>query len=248
VKQEFVVIIPARFDSTRLPGKPLLQIGSKPLIQHVFEHAAASEAAAVYIATDSDQVKKTAEGFSASVVMTADTHHSGTERIAEACDLLGFTDDTLIVNVQGDEFDLLPQLINQVAANLAAHEEVAMATRCEAITTGHELADPNVVKVEMDERGYALYFSRAAAPFSPQESGSGETRGWRHIGIYAYRAGFIRAYCKLQPAIPELREKLEQLRAMFHGYKIHVAVAECECGIGVDTEADLERARQTCRN
>ena len=171
MNQQFVVIIPARFDSTRLPGKPLLNIGSKPLIQHVYEQAAASNAAAVHIATDSDLIRTCAVRFGASVIMTSDSHRSGTERVAEACDLLGLADDCHVVNVQGDEFGLPPALINQVAANLRRYNRASMATLCEAIENDDDLSDPAVVKVSRDDKNFALCFSRTAIPFPPGAAG-----------------------------------------------------------------------------
>ena len=244
MKRQFVVIIPARFASTRLPGKPLLPIGDKPLVQHVYEHCMASGADAVYIATDNEQIRQAADIFNADVVMTSSKHFSGTERIAEACNILQLDDDAIVVNVQGDEFGMPEELVNQVAYNLADNDAADVATLCEAIMSDRDMHDSNVVKVVFDEKNFALYFSRAAIPFWRDHRDQTGVLGWRHIGIYAYRAGFVKTYAGLPAGLLERREKLEQLRAMTHGYRIHVGVAVKQAGIGVDTEADLKLARE----
>ncbi len=236
---DFIIIIPVRLDSTRLPGKPLLRIGDKPLLQHVYEHACQSDAARVVIATDSVEIAQLAKGLDAEVLMTAAVHRSGTDRIAEACTLLGLRENQVIVNVQGDEFMLPASLTGQVAADLQAHPEAAMTTLCEAITVAEERACPDIVKVVFDQAGMALYFSRAAIPYM-----RGDGTAWRHIGVYGYRVGFVQRFCRLAASELEVQEGLEQLRAMSYGYRIHVSPASAGAAIGIDTEADLARARK----
>lgn len=247
---KFTVVIPARFASTRLPGKPLLDICGKPMIQHVYERALESGAGRVVIATDEAKIEAVARGFGAQVCMTAAHHGSGTERLSEVVERLGFAADEIVVNLQGDEPMMPPQLLQQVAQNLDGHPAAPVATLAEPIHGAAELFNPNVVKVVSDEQGYALYFSRAPIPWNrdafavttaelPQGS-----RYLRHIGLYAYRAGFIKEYVGW-PACPlEGVESLEQLRVLWHGHKIHVAEAQAATVAGVDTPQDLERVRQ----
>lgn len=245
----FVVIIPARYGSTRLPAKPLSDIGGKPLIQHVHERAQQAGAADVIIATDDARIGDAARAFGAHVCMTDPAHTSGTDRIAEVARQHGFPDDTVVVNLQGDEPLMPPALLRQVAANLAAHPDAAMATLCEAITDPAQLFEPSIVKVVMDKVGYALYFSRATVPWDRDHFGSGardfshRVKHFRHIGMYAYRAGFLRNFAALAPCALEQTESLEQLRALWYGYRIHVAEAVERGEAGVDTPADLERVR-----
>ena len=248
----YKVVIPTRYASTRLPGKALLEIAGKPLLQHVYEAACSSRAAAVVIATDDDRIRTAAERFGAQVVMTAATHQSGTDRIAEAVAKLKEPDDTIIVNVQGDEYGLPYSIVDQLAAALQTHSGKPMATLCEAITDKSDLSNPHVVKVLFDRNNSAIYFSRSAIPWHER---AGEQplqefplRPCRHIGIYAYRAGFLRTYSALPPCPLEISEKLEQLRAIYHGYKIHVELACAACGMEVNTSADLERARNAVKN
>lgn len=249
----FTVVIPARYASTRLPGKPLRLIAGRPMIEHVHRRARASGADEVVIATDDDRIAAAAAGFGARVCLTATTHPSGTDRLAEVVRRLDFPDDRVVVNLQGDEPLMPPALIDQVAADLAAHEAASAATLCEPVTTAAELFDPNVVKVVPDERGYALYFSRAVVPWdrdafavSTRELPAGTTH-YRHIGLYAYRAGFIREFVGWEPCALERAEMLEQLRILWRGHRVHVARA-CEGpGPGVDTERDLERVESLLR-
>jgi len=235
----FRVVIPARYASTRLPGKPLRLIGGRPMLQHVFERAQRSGAASVIIATDDPRIEQAARDFGASVCMTSTEHTSGTERLGEVVVRMGWRDDEIVVNVQGDEPLLPPGLINQVAGDLAGHADAVVATLAHALADPEESRDPNVVKVVRDRNGYALYFSRAAIPFRRDPDAAGHDGFLRHIGLYAYRAGFLRDYGTLEPAPIEQIEKLEQLRVLWHGLRIHVDLAAELPGHGVDTEADL---------
>jgi 3-deoxy-manno-octulosonate cytidylyltransferase (CMP-KDO synthetase) len=242
----FWVIIPARYASTRLPGKPLLEIAGKPMLQHVYERAAASGAARVVIATDDPRIGQAARGFGADVCMTAEQHQSGTDRIAEVARLRGAAADTVIVNLQGDEPLMPPALVKQAAAALADHPQAEVATLCEPLHERQAVFNPNIVKVARDKFGFALYFSRAPIPWLREEFAQPAAYRpvhYRHIGLYAYRAGFLQAFTGLPPAPLEQDEALEQLRVLYHGGKIYVAEA-CEApGPGVDTPDDLERAR-----
>lgn len=243
----FVVIIPARYASTRLPGKPLLDICGKPLLQHVHEAARNSRADAVYIATDDERVIERAKSFGAEALMTDVSHHSGTDRLAEAARKLALDDNTIIVNLQGDEAGMSEQVINQAAHLLQASTRANMATVCEPLTDNRQIADPHVVKVVMDKNGHALYFSRSVIPWS-KPAGESEARAepqwFKHIGLYAYRAGFLQYFTQLGACELEKQESLEQLRALYHGETILVEPACDQTGIGVDTPDDLERARQ----
>lgn len=247
---EFCVVIPARYASTRLPGKPLREIAGKPMIRHVYERALESGADEVIIATDDERIRSAAEGFGARVCMTAVHHPSGTDRLAEVARLRDYSGDRIIVNLQGDEPSMPPALIRQVAGNLYANPQASVATLCERIHAAGELFDPHLVKVVMDSQGYALYFSRAAIPWDRDAfaATTGElparSEHYRHIGLYAYRAGFLREYVKWPPCGLEQTESLEQLRVLWQGHKIHVAEAVEPPGTGVDTEADLARVRQ----
>lgn len=238
----FRVVIPARFASTRLPGKPLLPIAGRPMLQHVYERALRSAAGNVVVATDDARIEAAARDFGADVCMTAAHHTSGTERIAEVATLRGWDRDTVIVNVQGDEPMIVPALIDQVAADLAQNPEAVVATLACPLQAESELTDPNVVKVVTDRQGFALYFSRAPVPY-PRERGTaaGPVTGLRHVGLYAYRAGFLAEYPGLQVSPLEDIEKLEQLRVLWHGLKIHVGIAARLPGPGVDTAEDLQR-------
>lgn len=240
----FTVIIPARYQSSRLPGKPLADIGGKPMVQWVHERAAASGADRIVVATDDDRIKEVVEAFGGEVCMTAVEHTSGTERLAEVIEKLELADDSVIVNVQGDE-PLIPSVnISQVADNLV-QSSVGMATLAEPICSYAELANPNVVKVVTDKDGLALYFSRSVLPYD--RDGDQETLNFdylRHIGIYAYRAGFIKQYVSWPASQLEQIESLEQLRVLWQGEKIHVAPAVEPPPAGVDTQEDLEQVRR----
>ncbi|WP_448509827.1 3-deoxy-manno-octulosonate cytidylyltransferase [Immundisolibacter sp.] len=247
---DFTVIIPARYAATRLPGKPLADLGGKPLLQWVHERALASGAARVVVATDDTRIEAAAQALGAQVVMTSPEHRSGTDRIADAARQLGLPDDALVVNVQGDEPLLPPPLIRQVAGNLAAHPAADMATLSQRILTLSDLASPHVVKVVCDRAGYALYFSRSLIPqprdgMPEAEHLADAMPGWqRHIGIYAYRVGFLRAFVHWPPAALETTEMLEQLRALWNGARIHVAEACAPAPVGVDTPEDLAHLRE----
>jgi 3-deoxy-manno-octulosonate cytidylyltransferase (CMP-KDO synthetase) len=246
----FVVIIPARYASTRLPGKPLADIHGKPMVQHVVEKALQSGADRVIVATDDVRVQQAlaavAQETGAEVCMTSPDHQSGTERLAEVCRHYGFASDTIIVNVQGDEPLIPPVIIRQVADNLAA-ATAPMATLSVPIVDAEEAFNPNAVKVVTDKDGYALYFSRASIPWDRDRfAQSHEQIGahyQRHIGIYAYRAGFIQRYVDWVPSLLEQVEALEQLRVLWYGEKIHVAQALEAPPVGVDTQRDLDKVR-----
>lgn len=246
----FVAIIPARYASTRLPGKPLKDINGLPMVVHVLERARESGAERIIVATDNEEVARAVEAAGGEVCMTRADHHSGTERLAEVIEKCGFSDDTVIVNVQGDEPMIPSVIIRQVAENLA-NSQAGMATLAVPIDSTEEAFNPNAVKVVMDAQGYALYFSRAAIPWDRDRfAQSRETIGdtfLRHIGIYGYRAGFIRKYISWEPSQLEQIEMLEQLRVLWNGEKIHVAVAKEVPGVGVDTPEDLERVREAMR-
>lgn len=243
----FVVIIPARYASTRLPGKPLVDINGQPMVVHVLQKALASGASRVIVATDHPDVAAAVRVAGGEVCMTREDHHSGTERLAEVIAKYEFPDDTIIVNVQGDEPLVPPVIIRQVADNLAKATS-GMATLAVPIADAQEAFNPNAVKVVTDHQGYALYFSRATIPWDRQRyEHSREQAGdtlLRHIGIYAYRAGFIRRYISWQPCALEQIELLEQLRVLWYGEKIHVDVAIETPQVGVDTPHDLQRVRE----
>lgn len=245
----FMVVIPARHASSRLPGKPLADIAGKPMVVRVAERAARSGAAEIHVATDHEEVRAAVERHGFSAVMTRADHASGTDRIAEVADRLGWGGDTVVVNVQGDEPLIDPALIGQVAAELARNTEAAVATACHPISGVEEFFNPNVVKVVCDARGHALYFSRAPIPWPRDAFATGRDclpenlPAMRHIGIYAYRAAFLRRYSALGPAPFERIEALEQLRVLWHGFRICVAVTAHAPEAGVDTPEDLERIR-----
>jgi 3-deoxy-manno-octulosonate cytidylyltransferase (CMP-KDO synthetase) len=243
----FSILIPARYRSTRLEGKPLRVIAGKPLIEHVHDRAVASGAEAVFIATDDPRIEAVARGFGARVCMTSRDHPSGTDRIAEAIDKLGIDDDRIVVNLQGDEPLIPVSALRQVAQNLADHADAVAATLCEPLHSADLLFDPHVVKVVTDRNGFALYFTRAAVPwdreaFVEKPPALPDVPGhYRHIGLYAYRAGFLRAFVGWPPCKLEQTEALEQLRILWYGHKIHVAQAVEPCPAGVDRESDVAR-------
>ncbi|MEK1943092.1 MAG: 3-deoxy-manno-octulosonate cytidylyltransferase [Pseudomonas sp.] len=246
----FTVVIPARFASTRLPGKPLQDICGKPMIQHVWEQAKKSSAQRVVVATDDARIVEACKGFGAEVVLTRVDHNSGTDRLAEVASALGLAGDAIVVNVQGDEPLIPPAVIDQVAANLAEHTEAAMATLAEPIDDVTALFNPNVVKVVTDKNGLALTFSRAPLPWARDSFAQSREQlpagvpYRRHIGIYAYRAAFLHNFVSWGPCWLEDTECLEQLRALYHGERIHVADALEAPQAGVDTQEDLERVRR----
>lgn len=243
----FTVVIPARYQSTRLPGKPLADIGGKPMIQWVYEQSLQSGAERVIIATDDERVEAKAKEFGALVCMTSPNHQSGTERLAEVIDKMAIEKEHIIVNVQGDEPLIPPAIIKQVAHNLMVNTKAPMATLAVNIEDESEVFNPNAVKVVTDANGYALYFSRATIPWDrdqfSQHPPSICQPLLRHIGIYAYRAGFIDTYINWEPTMLEKIESLEQLRVLWYGEKIHVDVALEAPPAGVDTPEDLELVR-----
>ncbi|MGN2429604.1 3-deoxy-manno-octulosonate cytidylyltransferase [Pseudomonas syringae] len=246
----FTVVIPARYGSSRFPGKPLKIIAGKPMVQLVWEQARKSSAERVVIATDDARIVEACQAFGAEVLLTRDDHNSGTDRLAEVAAQLGLAADAIVVNVQGDEPMIPPAVIDQVASNLAAHPEAGMSTLAEPIDDVAMLFNPNIVKVSTDINGLALTFSRAPLPWardalakSRDELPAGVPYR-RHIGIYAYRAGFLHDFVDWGPCWLENTESLEQLRALWNGVRIHVADAlEAPPG-GVDTPEDLERVRR----
>ncbi len=246
----YTVVIPARYASSRLPGKPLQDIAGKPMIRHVWEQACKSDAQRVVVATDDSRILDACRGFGAEVLLTRAEHESGTDRLAEVADKLGLASDAIVVNVQGDEPLIPPLVINQVALNLAAHPEAAIATLAEPLHDAGALFNPNVVKVLWDINGLALTFSRAPLPWARNEFAHGrdalpsEVPYRRHIGIYAYRAGFLADFVTWGPCWLERTECLEQLRALWHGVRIHVADAIEAPPAGVDTADDLDRVRK----
>lgn len=255
----FQVVIPARYASTRLPGKPLLDIAGKPMVVRVAERAAQSGASGVWIATDHPEIEAAANRHGVRALMTRADHSSGTDRLAEVVMRLSCADDEIIVNVQGDEPLIDPTLIDCVAEALERDSDAAIATASHPISSMAELFNPNVVKVVSDARGRALYFSRAPIPYARDAfaaAGIGGSReapadeplpealaARRHIGLYAYRCGFLRSYTALAPVAIEQFEALEQLRALWYGYRIRVVETSHATETGVDTPEDLERIR-----
>jgi len=246
----FTVVIPARYASTRLPGKPLQDIAGKPMVQHVWEQACKSGATQVVIATDDARIVEACQAFGAKVLLTRVDHNSGTDRLAEVAAALGLEADAIVVNVQGDEPLVPPAIIDQVAANLANNPQAAIATLAEPIEDVAALFNPNVVKVASDLNGLALTFSRAPLPW-PRDAFAADRDSLpagvpyrRHIGIYAYRAGFLQDFVAWGPCWLENTECLEQLRALWHGGRIHVADALEAPPAGVDTQEDLDRVRR----
>ena len=251
MSNEFTVIIPARYESSRLPGKVLADIDGKPMIQWVAEKANLSGAKRVIIATDNDKVAQAVESFGGEVCITRADHQSGTERLAEVVELCNIADDEIVVNVQGDEPFIPSTNIAQVAQNLANQSLAQMATLAVKIEEADEAFNPNAVKVLCDKDGYALYFSRATIPYDRQRFLMSEIQDeigdfyLRHVGIYAYRAGFINKYISWPTSALEQIEALEQLRVLWQGEKIHVDVAKSRLPVeGVDTAEDLEKARR----
>ena len=241
---EFLVVIPARLGSTRLPRKPLADIGGKPMVIWVAERAQQSLAQSVVVATDSLEIEAVCNEHQIECVLTSPDHPTGTDRIAEVAQLLKLPADTLVVNVQGDEPLIPPELINQVAQTLADNVACAISTAAFPIVDAMEMSNPNIVKVVLNKAGEALYFSRACIPFVRDIETAGKVTHLRHLGIYAYRADFLQAYTHLEPAPPENAEVLEQLRALWNGYRIAVYTASKAPPAGVDTAEDLERVRQ----
>lgn len=264
MSSDFYVVVPARFASTRLPGKPLLSLAGKPLLQHAWERASESRAKRVLVATDDERIERVARGFGAEVVMTSSAHPNGTCRLAEVAERLALDPALPIVNLQGDEPQVPGALIDRVAAALLERPDAQLATLAAPIRSPEELFNPNVVKVVLRGDGNALYFSRAPIPWArdafaripPDERGGlrapdelpSAPRYLRHIGLYAYRAGALAQLSAAAPAESELAESLEQLRALHLGLSIFVALSEHVPGHGVDTREDLERLEAALRS
>lgn len=240
---EFVVVIPSRYASTRLPGKPLREINGKTLLQHVYERGCESAASEVLIATDDERIASVAESFGATVCMTGDQHRSGSERIAEVCDLLDWDDEKIVVNLQGDEPSMPAALINQCAA-LLEDAAVDIATLASPFLSQDDFDSPNCVKVIRDANDHAIYFSRATIPYARNDEhiDLAMESALHHHGIYAYRCGVLRRLVDATPSALEVSEQLEQLRALSLGMTIVVGIPPQRPGVGVDTEDDLRRA------
>ncbi len=241
----FVVVIPARYASTRLPGKALLEIAGKTMLQHVYERGTESNAVEVVIATDDARIAAAAETFGATVCMTGDRHQSGTERIAEVCELLDWSDDQIVVNLQGDEPSMPAALINECAA-LLEDASAHIATLASPFLSREDFDSVNCVKVVRDDRDHAIYFSRAAIPHArgAEHRQLAMESALHHHGIYAYRCGVLRQFVAVEPSALEVSEQLEQLRALSMGLTIVVGVPSERPGIGIDTEDDLRRSEQ----
>lgn len=245
----FIVIIPARSASTRLPGKMLADVAGIPMVVRVAQRALASGASDVYIATDDPSIAKVAAAFDFKALMTRADHPSGTDRLTEAVNTLGLSDEAIVVNVQGDEPLIDPALIHQVASLAARDTEAAIATCAAPIADAQDFFNPNIVKVVLNTRGHALYFSRAPIPWNRDALANGQqvlvqgSEALHHIGLYAYRVGFLKKFPSLSRGILEGIESLEQLRALEHGYNIAVLKTSSHPGAGVDTQADLDRVR-----
>ncbi|HKB82445.1 MAG TPA: 3-deoxy-manno-octulosonate cytidylyltransferase [Burkholderiales bacterium] len=246
----FVVVIPARYASARLPGKPLADIAGKPMVVHVADRARESGARDVIVATDDRRIQEAVAEYGHTAMMTRADHASGTDRIAEIAIARAWPDDLIVVNVQGDEPRIPAQLIRAVAEQLLDHRDAAIATACHRIHSAAEMFDPNAVKVVLDRQGYAAYFSRAPIPYARDAFRANTSHlpeglpVYRHLGLYAYRCSFLKTYSTLAPAALEQFESLEQLRALWHGYRISVAVTEQAPDPGVDTPEDLEKMRR----
>jgi len=249
----FTIIIPARYASSRFPGKPLASLQGRPMIHHVCRRAEESGASAIYVATDNREIAHACEQDGQKVIMTRHDHRTGTDRLSEAVQTLRLADEEIVVNLQGDEPLMPSPLIRQVALDLAAHPEAGIATLATVCHGSDEVRSPHTVKVVRDRQGYALYFSRATIPwdrdrFAESPEQVHEPAQWlRHLGLYAYRAGFLRRYPDLEPAPPEELEALEQLRALWHGVRIHVGLAKQLPGPGVDTPEDIVRVEAKLR-
>lgn len=246
----FKVVIPARYASTRLPGKPLLEIAGKPMVVHVIEKAIASGAEAVVVATDDEQIKAAVQGLGYEVVMTSSSHLSGTDRIAEVVEKMQWANDEIIVNVQGDEPLIEPDVISAVANRLHSNADCVCATACFKLDAAKDFYNPNVVKVVLSAVGKALYFSRAPIPFPRDVDLDTEPESrlvwdaYQHIGLYAYRVGFLKTYTTLPATALEQVEKLEQLRILHHGYQMIVHQVDGRPAPGIDTPEDLEKVRK----
>ena len=240
---KFRVVIPARYESTRFPGKALAELDGKPMIRHVYDQACSSDAAQVVIATDDRRIAAVAEGFGAEIVMTRADHESGTDRIAEVAQSRGWSDDSIVVNVQGDAPLIPGSSINHVASLLIEHDSASLATLCAALADPGDVGDPNIVKVVFDDSGRALYFSRSPIP-AVAHGGKPPASIWWHIGIYAYRVAALLQLARTPSCELECSEKLEQLRALYNGMEIRVGVAEASPGPDINTPEDLQAAER----
>ena len=246
--QQFTVVIPARYSSSRFPGKPLALIDGVPMVVRVFQRCHASGAERIIVATDDERIRDVCEENGATTVMTSADHVNGTDRLAEVSALMQWTDDDIIVNVQGDEPLIPVAIIRQVAQNLSRFPDASIATLAAPIDDNADYSDPSVVKVVFDQRGMALYFSRSPIPCDRDNVRKQTVPAFRHIGLYAYRAGFLRRYADMQPCELENLEKLEQLRALYYGERIHVATAAEMPGPGVDTPEQLALVESLIQN
>ena len=240
---DFSIIIPARYASSRLPAKLLMDVGGKTLIEHTYLSAIKSNAKRVIIATDDERIRQVAVDFGAEVSMTNESHTSGTSRLSQVVSELNFEDYEIIVNLQGDEPMMAPEALNQVASNLA-DSRMSVATLCEKINSHEEYFDENCVKVVYNSRGKALYFSRSPVPAFRSSSDIDLDLCYRHVGLYAYRAGFLKEYAKMAKSNLEVAEKLEQLTFLANGFDIHVELAKASTGYGVDTDGDLKKVKK----
>ena len=236
----FTVIIPARYASTRLPGKALASIAGKPMVEHVVNRAHESSAHRVIVATDDERIVSALESVNCEVCLTRADHESGSDRLAEVVKKLNIDDQQVVVNVQGDEPLIPGKLIDQVANALMAENKAVMSTAAKKISDQALIDEPNVVKVVFNQAGQAMYFSRSGIPFSRDTR---HADAWHHIGIYAYRCEFLKRYHLLNPSLIERTESLEQLRVLDNGERIMVEQIDYETGVGVDTPADLEQVR-----
>lgn len=250
----YKIVIPARYASSRLPGKPLIMLAGKPMIQHVYERALATGMQDIVIATDDNRIEAVAKGFGAEVVLTSEKHENGTERIAEVAQIKGWHSEDVIVNLQGDE-PLIPQaLIELTAQGLIDHPDAGMSSICTPIHADEDVFNPNIVKVVLNKENYALYFSRAPIPWDRDQYQHDKSQKtikmpvYRHIGMYGYRVSFLQQYAQMNPCVLETTEALEQLRALWYGVKIHMGIIEQAPSHGVDTLEDSKRVEQLLLN
>jgi len=240
---DFSIVIPARYASSRLPAKLLKNINGKTLLEHTYSNAIKSNAKRVIIATDDERIERASLDFGAEVCMTNQNHTSGTSRLSQVVLELDFEDHEIIVNLQGDEPMMAPEALNQVASNLAS-SGMSVATLCEKINSEEEYFDENCVKVVYNSRGRALYFSRSPMPAFRSKDDIDLNLCFRHVGLYAYKAGFLKDYSKMDMSKLEIAEKLEQLTFLANGFDIHVEISEASTGFGVDTESDLKKVKK----
>lgn len=250
----YKIVIPARYASTRLPGKPLIELAGKPMVQHVYERAQATGVQDIVIATDDERIQQAALGFGAEVVMTSPDHENGTERIAEVAKIKGWDSSAVVVNLQGDE-PLIPQsLIELTAQGLINNPEAGMSSICTPIQDSADVFNPNIVKVVLNKENFALYFSRASIPWDRDQYAQDTTQKtvkmpvYRHIGMYGYRVSFLQQYTQMDSCVLETTEALEQLRALWYGVKIHMGVINQAPAHGVDTLEDAKRVEQLLLN